>query len=59
MSLTMKLVILGAVLVGDLFAGAIVVRRMIAQGNFPQAMILAGGLAMGWIVLAVVLLTVI
>ena len=55
MSLSLKLLILAAVLIGDVIAGGLVIPRMLARGDGLKAIIVAGGLLSGWVFLAVIL----
>jgi len=55
MSLTIKLIILAAVLLGDLVAAIFIVRNALARGEVPQAVTIGAAMFFGWVVLAVVL----
>ena len=55
MPLTWKLLILAAIVFGDLLAFALIAPRMIRQGKPLVAVILAGGMVMSAVVVAAVL----
>lgn len=55
MSLTLKIFILAAILLGDVVAGVIILRKLIARDQFPQALIVLVALFAGWIFVAVAL----